>query len=121
MVDFKAALTNFSARGTSHVESESFDSVVQITGDSINKEDDYLITVDPLPDNAVTPEEKKNPLGYSVGPLSVVILILQGVVGTGIFSTPGSILKSMHGVYWFNIRAMDLLFFFTSFQCVFIH
>lgn len=98
MVDFKAALTNFSARGTSHVESESFDSVVQITGDSINKEDDYLITVDPLPDNAVTPEEKKNPLGYSVGPLSVVILILQGVVGTGIFSTPGSILKSMGSI-----------------------
>ena len=40
MVDFKAALTNFSARGTSHVESEYFDSGVQITGDSINKEDD---------------------------------------------------------------------------------
>lgn len=45
-----------------------------------------------------TPEEKTNPLGYSVGPFSVIVLILQGVVGTGIFSTPGSILKSMGSI-----------------------
>jgi amino acid transporter len=45
-----------------------------------------------------TPEEKVNPLGYSVGPISVIVLILQGVVGTGIFSTPGSVLKSMGSI-----------------------
>lgn len=44
------------------------------------------------------PVEKSNPLGYSVGPLSVVVLILQGVVGTGIFSTPGTIVKSMGSI-----------------------
>lgn len=48
--------------------------------------------------NAFTPLEKNNPLGYSVGPLSVVVLILQGVVGTGIFTTPGSILNSMGSI-----------------------
>lgn len=42
--------------------------------------------------------EKQNPLGYSVGPISVIVLILQGVVGTGIFATPGSILKSMGSI-----------------------
>lgn len=45
-----------------------------------------------------TPIEEINPLGYGVGPLSVIVLILQGVVGTGIFATPGSVLKSMGSV-----------------------
>ena len=45
-----------------------------------------------------TPEEKVNPLGYSVNTFSVIVLILQGVVGTGIFSTPGSVLKSMGSI-----------------------
>lgn len=45
-----------------------------------------------------TPVEEVNPLGYGVGPVSVIVLILQGVVGTGIFATPGSVLKSMGSV-----------------------
>ncbi|OWB56444.1 hypothetical protein B5S28_g2345 [[Candida] boidinii] len=42
--------------------------------------------------------EKVNPLGNKISPLSVVVLILQGIVGTGIFSTPGSILNSMGSI-----------------------
>lgn len=49
-------------------------------------------------DNVATPVEDVNPLDYSFGPFSVVVVILQGIVGTGIFATPGTILKSMGSV-----------------------
>lgn len=49
-------------------------------------------------ENDASPEEADNPLGYSIGNLSIMVLILQGLVGTGIFNTPGSILKSMGSI-----------------------
>lgn len=68
---------------------------------------------------AVAPLEKKNPLGYSVGPLSVVVLILQGVVGTGIFTTPGSILKSMGSIG--STYVLWLTCFFFPIMNIFIY
>ncbi|ODV60220.1 high affinity methionine permease [Ascoidea rubescens DSM 1968] len=44
------------------------------------------------------PLESSNPLGYNVNAISTVVFILQGIVGTGIFATPGSILKSMGSI-----------------------
>ncbi|TID31140.1 hypothetical protein CANINC_000248 [Pichia inconspicua] len=55
-------------------------------------------TVSSISDHIPTPVEDVNPLSYSFGPFSVVILILQGLVGTGIFATPGTILKLMGSV-----------------------
>ena len=66
-----------------------------------------------------TPVEKANPLGYSVGPLSVVVLILQGVVGTGIFSTPGSVLKSMGSIG--STYVLWLLCFFLPLFSIYIY
>lgn len=84
--------------------------------ETINDSDD---TFESGPNFASTPEEKTNPLGYSVGPFSVVILILQGVVGTGIFSTPGSILKSMGSIG--STYVLWLLCFFLPICSIFIY
>ena len=70
-------------------------------------------------ENQGTPVEKSNPLGYSVGPLSVVVLILQGVVGTGIFSTPGSVLKSMGSIG--STYVLWLLCFFLPLFSIYIY
>ncbi|KAK9234557.1 amino acid permease-domain-containing protein [Lipomyces kononenkoae] len=45
-----------------------------------------------------TPVEQENPLGYNVDTVTAVYLVLSGVIGTGIFATPGSVLKSMGSV-----------------------
>lgn len=52
------------------------------------------------------PVESKSPLGYSVGWVTVVFLNLSKMVGTGIFSTPATILAGAGSVglalfYWF--------------------
>lgn len=65
------------------------------------------------------PVENKNPLGYSVGPLSVIVLVLQGVVGTGIFSTPGSILKSMGSIG--STYVLWILCFFFPLTTIFVY
>ncbi|GME81633.1 unnamed protein product [Ambrosiozyma monospora] len=46
-------------------------------------------------DSAGAPVENKSPLGYQVTYVSAFYLILQGVIGTGIFATPATILKSI--------------------------
>ncbi|KAK9364604.1 amino acid permease-domain-containing protein [Lipomyces kononenkoae] len=45
-----------------------------------------------------TPVEQENPLGYNVDPFTAVYLVVSGVIGTGVFATPGSILNSMGSV-----------------------
>ncbi|ODV94496.1 hypothetical protein PACTADRAFT_77078 [Pachysolen tannophilus NRRL Y-2460] len=45
-----------------------------------------------------TPSEKTSPLGYSNNLLTTVYLVLHGIVGTGIFSTPATILNSIGSV-----------------------
>ncbi|KAL5117335.1 hypothetical protein ACEQ8H_004780 [Pleosporales sp. CAS-2024a] len=58
------------------------------------------------------PVETLSPLGYNVGPVTILFLNLSSVVGTGIFSTPASILQGTGSV------GLSLIFwtfgFFTS-------
>ncbi|KAH7093269.1 amino acid permease-domain-containing protein [Paraphoma chrysanthemicola] len=58
------------------------------------------------------PVEIVSPLGYSVGPVTILFLNLSKIIGTGIFSTPASILKGTGSV------GLSLIFwtlgFFTS-------
>ncbi|XP_014556384.1 hypothetical protein COCVIDRAFT_100056 [Bipolaris victoriae FI3] len=58
------------------------------------------------------PVETHSPLGYNVGPITIVFLNLSKMIGTGIFSTPASILKGTGSV------GLSLIFwtigFFTS-------
>ncbi|KAI1385397.1 amino acid transporter [Hypoxylon trugodes] len=54
---------------------------------------------------AGAPVESKSPLGYDVGFLTVIFLNLNQMIGTGVFSTPGTILGSTGSVglaliYW---------------------
>ncbi|OTA98282.1 hypothetical protein M426DRAFT_17573 [Hypoxylon sp. CI-4A] len=54
---------------------------------------------------AGAPVESKSPLGYNVGWLTVIFLNVNQMIGTGIFSTPGTILNSTGSVglaliYW---------------------
>ncbi|KAH3663918.1 hypothetical protein WICMUC_005857 [Wickerhamomyces mucosus] len=44
------------------------------------------------------PVEKENPLGNNIEYISLAYLIINGVIGTGIFATPSSILKSIGSV-----------------------
>ncbi|SCO04325.1 related to high affinity methionine permease [Fusarium fujikuroi] len=52
------------------------------------------------------PVETNSPLGYHVGWLTIIFLNVNQMIGTGIFSTPGSILNSTGSIglaliYWF--------------------
>jgi hypothetical protein len=61
-----------------------------------------------VPDNLSLDEERKNaggaplelesPLGNEIGWWTIVLLSLSGTIGTGIFSTPGTILKQTGSV-----------------------
>ena len=51
------------------------------------------------------PVETRSPLGYSVGPNTIIFLNLSKMVGTGVYSTPAAILKGTGSVglsliYW---------------------
>ncbi|KAJ5547925.1 hypothetical protein N7513_005159 [Penicillium frequentans] len=51
------------------------------------------------------PVEQHSPLGYSVGPVTVVFLNLSMMIGTGVFSTPSAILEGTGSfglslIYW---------------------
>ena len=52
------------------------------------------------------PVEAQSPLGYHVGPITIVFLNLSKMVGTGVYSTPASVLTNTGSVglsllYWF--------------------
>ncbi|KAL6897462.1 amino acid permease domain-containing protein [Trichoderma evansii] len=44
-------------------------------------------------DASGAPVEESSPLGYNVGPMTILFLNVSKMIGTGIFSTPSSILK----------------------------
>lgn len=51
------------------------------------------------------PVEVKSPLGYSVGPVTIICLNLSKMVGTGVFSTPSTVMEGAGSVglafiYW---------------------
>ncbi|KAK9323675.1 hypothetical protein V1517DRAFT_345064 [Lipomyces orientalis] len=54
-----------------------------------------------------SPVEHENPLGYNVHFFTDVYLVISGVVGTGIFATPGPILK-------IRARLVDLIYYGLS-------
>lgn len=49
-------------------------------------------------DSLGAPVEQNSPLGYEVSNLSVFYLIIQGVIGTGIFGTPATIVKNLGSI-----------------------
>lgn len=44
------------------------------------------------------PVEKRNPLGYNLNYVAAFYMVVQGIIGTGIFATPASILNSIGSV-----------------------
>ncbi|KFY27064.1 hypothetical protein V493_03715 [Pseudogymnoascus sp. VKM F-4281 (FW-2241)] len=63
------------------------------------------------------PVEKESPLGYEINWFTVIFLNIGQMIGTGIFSTPGSILKGLGSVglslfFWF----IGLLIAFAGFS-----
>lgn len=49
-------------------------------------------------DSTGAPVEKESPLGYEASSWTIVYLIIQGVIGTGIFGTPASVLNSVGSI-----------------------
>ncbi|OAA72949.1 high affinity methionine permease [Akanthomyces lecanii RCEF 1005] len=67
---------------------------------------------------AGAPVESSSPLGYNVGWATIIFLNINQMIGTGIFSTPGSILKATGSVglaliYWAIGAAMAVAGFGT--------
>jgi amino acid transporter len=70
------------------------------------------------------PVEKNNPLGYNVNYVSLIYLTVSGVIGTGIFSTPGTVLQLIGSVgasyvlwiVWFIIAAFRLMVYIEYIQ-----
>ncbi|KAL1600584.1 hypothetical protein SLS60_006970 [Paraconiothyrium brasiliense] len=74
------------------------------------------------------PVEQISPLGYHVGWYGILFLNVSQMVGTGVFSTPGSILRSLDSVgmsmmYWFfgAIIAAAALAVFFEYASLFPH
>lgn len=49
-------------------------------------------------DSYGAPVEKENPLGYLASSWGIFYMIIQGVIGTGIFATPGTIVNSVGSI-----------------------
>ncbi|GMF02015.1 unnamed protein product [Ambrosiozyma monospora] len=69
----------------------------------INHEESHVTDEDILDsadeqDSGGAPVEQKSPLGYEVTYFSAFYLVMQGVIGTGIFATPASIVKSVGSI-----------------------
>ncbi|OAG06518.1 amino acid transporter [Paraphaeosphaeria sporulosa] len=74
------------------------------------------------------PVEQVSPLGYHVGWYGILFLNVSQMVGTGVFSTPGSILRALDSVgmsmmYWFfgAIIAAAALAVFFEYASLFPH
>ena len=67
---------------TSHGEVEVFDGDLKYVGDKGGNT--YEIAYQ---EASGAPVERQSPLGYAVGPVTIVFLNLSKMVGTGIFST----------------------------------
>lgn len=48
--------------------------------------------------DAGAPVETRNPLGYNLDYVSAFYMVIQGIIGTGIFLTPASVLNSIGSV-----------------------
>lgn len=48
--------------------------------------------------NLDAPVEKNNPLGYNLDYIAAFYMVIQGIIGTGIFATPGSIVNSIGSI-----------------------
>lgn len=80
----------------------SFHSAKSIAGHIVFGIDPDLAHVKEIEDSEQSlvgaPVETKSPLGYQASPLTVIYLIIQGVIGTGIFVTPATILTLLGSV-----------------------
>ncbi|KAF1971270.1 high-affinity methionine permease [Bimuria novae-zelandiae CBS 107.79] len=81
-------------------------------------------------DASGAPVEQVSPLGYHVGWYGILFLNVSQMVGTGVFSTPGNILRSLDSVglsmlYWFIgaiiAAAIAALAVFMEFATLFPH
>ncbi|VEU23048.1 DEKNAAC104238 [Brettanomyces naardenensis] len=75
-----------------------------VYGSEPGKPDDFVtddietVDSDDYQDSDGAPVEKTSPLGYHVTAFSTFYLIVQGVIGTGIFATPATVLASMGSI-----------------------
>ncbi|EME46989.1 hypothetical protein DOTSEDRAFT_94957, partial [Dothistroma septosporum NZE10] len=86
---------------TSHGEIEVSDGDLQYVGDHGGNTTEIAYQ-----EASGAPVETSSPLGYAVGPVTIVFLNLSKMVGTGIFSTPSSILAGTGSIglsliFWF--------------------
>lgn len=49
-------------------------------------------------DSNGAPVENNNPLGYNLDYVTAFYMVIQGIIGTGIFATPGSIVQSIGSI-----------------------
>lgn len=75
---------------------------LKVVGPLWGSKNDYAIQeseVDDFEQNSIgAPVEKRNPLGYNLSYVAAFYMVIQGIIGTGIFATPASILNSIGSV-----------------------
>ncbi|USW53290.1 Putative amino acid/polyamine transporter I [Septoria linicola] len=109
---FKAS--NDADRGASTVQSVTASGTVQVSDGDLKYIGEQGGNDAPVAyqEASGAPVETQSPLGYSVGPVTIVFLNLSKMVGTGIFSTPASILSGTGSI------GLSMIFwaigFFTS-------
>ncbi|KAH9836156.1 high affinity methionine permease [Rhodofomes roseus] len=100
---FKSRLASFSARGRSLEPSEDADGVKDVD-EKLAIKDDVGSVVDKLEDPDLAPgeltynEATAGGMGRHLGVFTCTMLIVGHIIGTGIFSTPSSILESVGSV-----------------------
>lgn len=92
-----------------------------------SKDDGYVVETlngEPDFDDAVVavgaPVEKISPLGYHVGWVSVLFLNISKMIGTGVYTTPGSILKGVGSVGLSLVYWVIGFFFAAASLCVYL-
>ena len=86
---FKTTSDNDAGRGSSTVQSVTASGNVQVSDGNLKYIGEQGGNDAPVgyQEASGAPVETQSPLGYSVGPITIVFLNLSKMVGTGIFST----------------------------------
>ncbi|RXW21755.1 hypothetical protein EST38_g4092 [Candolleomyces aberdarensis] len=80
-----------SKEDTKFVDEKHGINIESVSDDSLPSYEDAAVTTG-------APTEKISPLGYHVDWISVIFLNVSKMIGTGVFSTPGSILKGVGSI-----------------------
>ncbi|KAK6465320.1 amino acid permease-domain-containing protein [Scheffersomyces coipomensis] len=83
----------------SNILRKIIDPIIGIDEDQLQIKQELATDSEDEEQNSIgAPVESNNPLGYNLDYVSAFYMVIQGIIGTGIFLTPASVLKSIGSV-----------------------